>query len=42
MEAVKSLVGNVFDVDVAAMERLAAGNRLPDDATGVCLKIRRM
>ena len=29
-----------FDADVAALEKLAVGGRLRDDATGICLKIK--
>ncbi len=32
-------LGKDFDADVAALEKLAEGARLRDDATGVCLKL---
>ena len=32
--------GKDFEADVAALEKLAVGGRLRDDATGICLKIK--
>ena len=37
-----SIFGNDFDADVTALEKMAEENRLKDDATAVCLKIRAL
>ena len=37
-----SLEGKNFDADVAALERLAGSCKLRDDATGICLKVRKL